>query len=109
MFLVTGGRTDGGESFHVFVETPPPASKVPTGCKVLGGVKLTAHPLSDDPQAPTVSTVLYRDPTDPSHFHYLLAPEKAGGYRRVASAPFVYPSWDEFAEMHPGEIKRMGG
>ena len=109
MYLVTGGRSDGGEPFHVFVEQPPKGIAVPPGCRITGGVKLIAHPLSDDPDAPTVSTVLYPDPADPNSYHYLLAPHNAGRFERVATAPFVYPSWEEFACYHPSELERMSG
>jgi hypothetical protein len=107
MYLIKGGRSESG-AHHVFVDDEP-AGGVPAGCSVLYGVKLIAHPQSDDPDAPTIRVVLYRDPAKPSEYHYLLSPQKAGHLRRVGGMPFVCRTWDEFARIHPAVAAEMGG
>jgi hypothetical protein len=107
MYLIKG-RNSEGEAYHVFVEADPTAD-VPAGCRVVNGVKLTAHPPSDDPDAPTLRVVLYRDPVVTTEYHYLLAPSKAKHLKRVGGSPFVYDTWQEFARVHPAVAAEMGG
>ena len=107
MYLIKGRNTD-GEAYHVFVEADPTAA-VPTGCRIVSGVTLTAHPPSDDPDAPTLRVVLYRDPVVPTEYHYLLAPSKAKHLKRVGGSPYVYGTWEEFAQMHPNVAAEMVG
>ncbi len=106
MYLIKGGKSEAGERHHVFVETRPPA--VPTGWSLIEDVTLTAHPLPDDPNAPTVRVVLYRDPHEPNHYHYLLAKSQAKHLRRAGGTPFVYPTWEEFAKVHPTVLAAAG-
>lgn len=101
MFLIKGGRTETGERHHVFVNARPPASAIPPGWKVVENVTLTAHPLPDDPNAPTVRVLLYRDPNAPNQYHYLLSRTDAKHLRRAGGSPFVFPTWEEFAQLHP--------
>lgn len=106
MYLVKGGRSEAGERHHVFVEIRP--SAVPSGWSLVEDVTLTAHPMLDDPNAPTVRVVLYRDPNAPSQYHYLLARGQAKHLRRVGGTPFVYPTWEEFARVHPSVVDESG-
>jgi hypothetical protein len=101
MFLIKGGRSETGERHHVFVEARPPVSAIPPGWKVVENVTLTAYPLPDDPNAPTVRVVLYRDPVAPNQYHYLLPGSAARHLRRAGGTPFVFPSWEEFTRVHP--------
>ena len=75
--------------------------RFPESVRGVEDVSLTAHPLPDDPNAPTVRVVLYRDPTAPNQYHYLLSKSQAKHLRRAGGTPFVYPTWEEFAHVHP--------
>lgn len=106
MYLIKGGRAGTGEVLHVFVETRPQGG-VPAGWQVVEGVTLNAHPLSDDPDAPTLRLLLYRERERPSVYHYRLPPSLAGHLKRVGDSPFVYPTWEEFARNHPAVVAEM--
>ena len=109
MFLIRGGRSNTGERHHVFVDVRPQAETVPTGCSVVEDVSLTAHPPVDDPDAPTLRVILYRDPIAPTHYHYLLSPSQAKHLKRAGGSSYVFHSWDEFVEMHPSVVAEMAG
>ena len=68
MYLIKGGRSETGERHHVFVDVRPPAP-LPAGWQLVESVTLTAHPIPDDPNAPTVRFILYRDPNAPNAYH----------------------------------------
>jgi hypothetical protein len=106
MYLVKGGRADTGEVLHVFVEARP-GGNVPAGCQVVEGVTLNAHPLCDDPDAPTLRLLLYRDREKPTVYHYRLPQALAGHLKRVGGSPFVYPTWEEFVQNHPAVVAEM--
>jgi hypothetical protein len=106
MYLIKGGQSESGERVHVFVDHRPP--ETPAGWVLIEDVTLTAHPLPDDPDAPTVRVVLYRDPNAPNQYHYLLSKLQAKHLRRVGGTPFVYPTWEEFARVHPSVLAEIG-
>ncbi len=108
MYLIKGGRTETGERHHVFVDVRPVAT-LPNGWQLVEGVTLTVHPIPDDPNAPTVRFILYRDPAAPSQYHYLLARPQAMHLRRAGAMPFVYRTWEEFARIHPSVAADPGG
>lgn len=109
MYLIKGGKSESGEPIHVFVDRRPLGAVVPAGCQVVEGVTLTAHPLPDDPDAPTVRVILYRDRDRPTEYHYLLSPAQARHLARAGGSPFVYPTWEEFAQTHPAVVADLGG
>ena len=107
MFLIKGHQVASEGWHHVFVDERP--EQVPDGWQLHEGVTLTAHPLSDDPDAPTVKAVLYQDPAAPDQYHYLLSKEQAKHLRRVGGSPYVYDTWDEFAQLHPTVVEKTAG
>lgn len=108
MYLIKGGTSESGGAHHVFVDDDPSA-RAPAGCSVMHGVTLKAHPPCDDPDAPTLRVILYRNPVVPTEYHYLLAPSQAKHLKRVGGMPFVCRTWEEFAQQHPAVAAEMGG